>query len=244
MEKVSVIIPVYNTELYVEKCLNSVINQTYKNLEIIVINDCSTDNSLSIIKKFNDKRLKVINLDKNYGVAYARNKGVEESSGTYICYIDSDDYWDLKKIEKQVNFIKKNNYIFIYSDYAYFDDNKIKKVKVPRKITYKEALKNTTIFTSTVMFNMKYLSKKDIYMPEVRRGQDTLTWWKVLKKGVTAYSINEVLAYYRINNNSLSSNKLTALKRTWNIYKIENINLFKRTYYFLCYIFNAVKRRI
>ena len=244
MEKVSVIIPVYNTELYVEKCLNSVINQTYKNLEIIVINDCSTDNSLSIIKKFNDKRLKVINLDKNYGVAYARNKGVEESSGTYICYIDSDDYWDLKKIEKQVNFIKKNNYIFIYSDYAYFDDNKIKKVKVPRKITYKEALKNTTIFTSTVMFNMKYLSKKDIYMPEVRRGQDTLTWWKVLKKGVTAYSINEVLAYYRINNNSLSSNKLTALKRTWNIYKIENVHLFKRIYYFLCYIFNAVKRRI
>ncbi len=244
MEKVSVIIPVHNTEQYLKECLDSVVNQTYKNLEIILINDASTDNSIDIINKYKDKRIKVINMKHNSGVAIARNTGVDKSTGDYICYLDSDDYWELNKIEKQVDFIKKNNYEFIYSDYSYLYNNKIKRVKVPKSITYKKALKNTTIFTSTVMFNMKKLNKKDIYMPNIKRGQDTATWWKVLKKGITAYAINEVLAYYRITDKSLSSNKYTALKRTWNIYKLEDLNIVKRAYYFMCYIINAIKRRI
>ena len=102
MDKVSVIVPVYNTSLYLEECLNSIINQTYKNLEIIIVNDNSKDNSLEVISKFKDKRIKLINLKKNVGVAVARNKGVETSTGDYICYMDSDDYWCLDKIEKQV----------------------------------------------------------------------------------------------------------------------------------------------
>ena len=244
MEKVSVIIPVYNSSLYLKECLDSVIKQTYKDLEIIIVNDASTDNSMDIINKYNDRRIKVINMKHNSGVSASRNMGVKVSTGKYICYLDSDDYWDLNKIEKQINFIKNNNYEFIYSDYAYIYNNKTKRVKVPKSITYKEALKNTTIFTSTVMFNMKKLNKKDIYMPNIKRGQDTATWWKVLRSGITAHAINEVLAYYRVDNKSLSSNKLIALKRTWNIYKLENINFFRRIYYFICYIFNAIKRRI
>ena len=94
------------------------------------------------------------------------------------------------------------------------------------------------------MFNMSKLNKEDIMMPDIRRGQDTATWWKVLKKGITAYGIDESLVVYRIVGKSLSSNKLIALKRTWNIYKREDINIFKRIYYFLCYIFNAIKRRV
>ena len=95
------------------------------------------------------------------------------------------------------------------------------------------------------MFNMNYLSKEDIYMPNIRRGQDTATWWNILKMGITAYAMNEVLSVYRIDNKtSLSSNKFTALKRTWKIYKLQDINFFKRLYYFNCYIFNAIKRRI
>jgi len=244
MKKVSIIIPVYNSEKYIKECLDSIINQTYKNLEIIIVNDVSTDNSINIIKQFKDKRIKIVNLNYNSGVAIARNRGIEEATGDYICFIDSDDYWDLTKIEKQVNFIEKNNYSFIYSDYAYLKDNKQHIVHVPHSITYKQALKNTTIFTSTVMFNMKHLTKEDIYMPNIRKGQDTATWWKVLKKGITAYAINEVLAIYRISGKSLSSNKFKALKRTWNIYKRENLNIFKRTYYFLFYVKNAIKRRI
>ena len=112
MKKVSVIIPVYNSSLYLEECINSIVNQTYKNLEIIIVNDKSTDDSLKIISKFKDKRIKVINLKKNHGVAVARNKGVMASTGDYICYIDSDDYWSLDKIEKQIKFIKNKEFIY------------------------------------------------------------------------------------------------------------------------------------
>ena len=244
MRKVSVIIPVYNSKKHIKECIDSVINQTYKNLEIIIVNDKSNDSSLKIIKNIKDKRIKIINLSKNSGVSIARNKGIELSTGDLICFLDSDDYWNLKKIEKQVKFIEENDYTFIYSDYEFFKYNKKHRVVVPKSITYKEALKNTTIFTSTVMFNMKYLSKDDIYMPNIKRGQDTLTWWRVLKKGITAYGMNEVLSIYRVEGNSLSSNKISALKRTWNIYKLENVSILKRLYYFTFYVINAIKRRI
>ena len=244
MEKVSVIIPVYNSKKHIKDCINSVINQTYKNLEILVVNDKSTDSSLKIINKIKDKRIKIINLKQNSGVAVARNKGIEEATGDYICFIDSDDYWYLKKIEKQVKFMKENDYTFIYSDYEFLHNGKRHRVNVPSYITYKEALKNTTIFTSTVMFNMHHLTKEDIYMPLLKRGQDTACWWQVLKKGITAYAINEVFSIYRVEGKSLSSNKFKALKRTWIIYKRENLKWYKRIYYYLCYIYNAIKRRL
>lgn len=242
MEKVSVIIPVHNSEKYIEECINSVINQTYKNLEIIVVDDNSSDNSLNIIKNIKDSRIKILKLPTNSGVAIARNKGIESATGKYICFIDSDDYWYLNKLEKQVEFIKNKE--FIYAGYEILKGNKKHKVKVPKTITYKEALKNTTIFTSTVMFNMKYLKKQDIYMPDVKRGQDTLCWWKVLKKINNAWGIDETLSIYRVGNLSLSSNKIIALMRTWKIYKIENIKLIQRIYYFINYVINAIKRRI
>ena len=245
MKKVSVIVPVYNTKKYVKDCLDSIINQTYKNLEIIVINDKSTDSSMKIVKKYKDKRIKIINLKKNSGVAIARNTGIDLSTGDYICFLDSDDFWNLKKIEIQVKLMNDNNYEFLYGDYEYLKPNgKRHRVVVPKTITYKEALKNTTIFTSTVMFNMKKLSKEDIYMPNLRRGQDTACWWQVLKKGITAHGINEVLSVYRVGNKSISSNKFTAIIRTWKIYKRENIFIIKRLFYFSCYIYNAIRRRI
>ena len=242
MKKVSVIIPIHNSSLYLEECINSVVNQTYKNLEIILINDNSTDNSIDIINSFCDKRIKVINLDNNYGVSIARNKGVELSTGDFICFLDSDDYWNLKKIEKQVKFIK--NKAFIYSDYEYLKNSKKKRVIVPKSITYQEALKNTTIFTSTVMFNMQKLTKEDIYMTNIKLGQDSSTWWKVLKKVHIAYGMNEVLSVYRVGNKSLSSNKIKSVIGTWNILKKENMNIFKTLWYFACNILNAIKRRI
>ena len=246
MPKVSVIMPVFNNEKYIEKSINSVLNQTYIDFELIIVDDKSTDRSIEIVEQFDDNRLKIIKLSQNIGVALARNKGIEVSTGEYICFIDSDDYWKPIKLEKQVDLMEKNNYSFIYSDYAYLNrDGSTHRVKVPKSITYKEALKNTTIFTSTVMFNMKYLKKADIYMPNIKKGQDTATWWKVLKKGIRAYAINEVLAYYRVGTkSSLSSNKFKALKRTWELYKREDISYFKKIYCFTCYVVNAIKRRM
>ena len=245
MKKVSVIIPTYNSGKYIEECINSVINQTYTNLEIIVVDDCSNDNTLSILKKYKDKRIKLIKLEENKGVSYARNRGIDFSSGEFICFLDSDDYWYLDKIEKQVKFMKDKKCAFSYGSYAYLRGEKtIHIAKVPSSITYKKALGNTTIFTSTVMFDMKKLKKEDIYQSDVKLGGDSLSWWKVLKLGITAYGINDVLSVYRVGNKSLSSNKIRALKRTWKLYKYLNIPFIKKVYYFTCYVINAIKRRV
>lgn len=244
MKKVSIIIPVYNSSKYLKQCIDSVINQTYKNLEIIIIDDNSSDNSTEIINKIKDNRIKLVSNKKNKGVANTRNIGIKKATGSYICFLDSDDYWHNDKIKKQVDFIEKNNYTFIYSSYIYLRGNDKHIAKVPKKLTYKKALKNTAIFTSTVMFNMEHLNKKDIMMPIIRMGQDTATWWQILKKGIVAYAIDEPLVIYRVGNKSLSSNKIKALKRTWKLYLREDINLFMKIYCFICYLFNAIKRRI
>lgn len=242
--KVSVIIPLYNEEKYISECINSVIGQTHKNLEIIIVDDKSTDNSLKLLEQIKDKRIKIIKLDKNSGVACARNKGVEVSTGDYICFLDSDDFWVKDKIEKQLKFIK--NKAFIYSDYMYTKANgeNIKKAIVPKSLTYKQALKNTCIFTSTVMFDMNKINKKDLYMPNLQIGEDTFVWWNVLKKGITAYAINEPLAHYRIKGNSLSSNKFKAIICAWKLYFLQELKFYQRIYYFMNYLINAIKRRI
>lgn len=242
MDKVSVVIPVHNSEKHLKECIDSVINQTYKNLEIIIVDDNSTDSSLEIIKSYKDKRIKIIESKEKLGAALARNKGVENATGNYICFLDSDDYWYKEKIEKQLDFIKDK--AFIYSKYLYLRKNKTHIAKVPKSLTYNELLKNTAIFTSTVMFNMKYLKKEDIYMPNIKRGQDAATWLKILKKIDKAYGMQEVLSIYRVGEKSLSSNKFKAIKRTWNLYKREDIKFPKRVYCFMCYAFNAIKRRI
>lgn len=242
MEKVSVIIPMYNSSKFILECVNSVINQTYKNLEIILIDDKSKDDTLKVVKKIKDKRIKLIESNFNSGAATCRNKGIEAATGDYICFLDSDDFWVKDKIEKQVKFIKDKS--FIYSKYIYYKDNKTHIANVPMSYTYNQLLKNSGIFTSTVMLNMKKLTKDDIYMPNIKRGQDYGCWYKVIKKVGKAYGIDEPLAYYRVGNDSLSSNKLKAIKRTWNLYKMEKLPFYKRVICFICYAFNAVKRRL
>ena len=135
------------------------------------------------------------------------------------------------------------------------DDDRIKLLELEKNsgaaiarnkgIDYRQALKNTTIFTSTVIFDVEKLGKGLIKMPNVRRGQDTATWWKVLKTNIIAYGLNETLSLYRRSNNTLSANKMKALKRTWNLYRnVEHLNVFYSLYNFSWYVFNAVKRRI
>ena len=242
MEKVSVIIPMYNSSKFILECVNSVINQTYKNLEIILIDDKSKDDTLKVVKKIKDKRIKLIESSFNSGAATCRNKGIEASTGDYICFLDADDFWVKDKVEKQVKFIKDKS--FIYSKYIYYKEKKTHIANVPMSYTYNQLLKNSGIFTSTVMLNMKNLAKEDIYMPNIKRGQDYGCWYKVIKKVGKAYGIDEPLAYYRVGNDSLSSNKLKAIKRTWNLYKMEKLPFYKRLICFTCYAFNAVKRRL
>ena len=239
---VSIVIPVYNEEKYITKCLNSVLSQTYKNIEIIVVDDKSIDNTVALIEKIDDKRIKLIKLDKNGGVANARNKGILLAKGDYLCFLDGDDFWVPSKLEKQLIFIKGKT--FIYSDFTYYNNGKEKRVKVPVRLSYKDALKNTCIFTSTVMFDMNRVDKKDLHMPNLKIGEDTYVWWNVLKKGIIAYGMNDSLAYYRVGNKSLSSNKFKAIKCAWNLYGMQKLNILKRLYCYFSYLKNAIKKRI
>ena len=249
-ELVSIVVPVYNSEKFIKETVETVKAQDYQNWELLLVNDCSTDNSKEEIKKYEkeDNRIRLIDLKENSGAAIARNTGMKEAQGKYIAFLDADDLWENTKLKKQIEFMQKDDYEFTYTGYEFADENgnKLGKVvKVPEKINYKQALKNTTIFTSTVMFNVDKLGKELISMPNVRRGQDTATWWKVLKTGIIAYGLQESLSMYRRSNNTLSSNKIKALKRTWNLYRnVENLSFFSSLYNFVWYCFNAVKRRI
>lgn len=247
---VSIVVPVYNVEEFIEQTIKTVQDQTYNNWELLFVNDCTKDNSCKIIKKYQkyDKRIKLFNQKENGGAALARNKGIEKAKGRYICFLDSDDLWKKDKLKKQISFMKKKKCAFSFTGYEFTNNEGMpngKKVHVPKTINYKQALKNTTIFTSTVAFDMKQLTKDIIYMPNIRRGQDTATWWKVLKEVDKAYGLDANLSYYRRTNNSLSANKFKALKRTWYLYRdVEHLGRIKSFYNFSWYCFNAVKRRV
>ena len=246
-ELVSIIVPVYNAEKFIKDTINTVLQQTHQNFELILVDDCSNDASIQLIQQEKDKRIQLIKNKKNSGAAISRNNGIKIAKGKYLCFLDADDLWDKQKIEKQVSYMKKNNCAFSYTAYEFANEKGLptgKKVFIPSKITYNEALKNTTIWTSTVMFNMEKLSKEDIYMPNVK-SEDTATWWKILKKIDKAYGLNEILSYYRRSEGTLSSNKIEAIKRIWNLYRnVEKLPIIKSVYCFMFYLFRAIKRRI
>lgn len=247
---ISIVVPVYNAEKFLIDTLKTIEKQTYTNWELIFVDDCSTDNSVEIIKGAIKEKLKIklFQLETNSGAAVARNTGINEAKGRYIAFIDADDIWNEEKLEKQYKFMKEKECSFSFTSYEFANEKGIgngKVVRVPEKINYKQALKNTTIWTSTVMFDVKKLGKQLIQMPNVKRGQDTATWWKVLKQIDYAYGIDSILSYYRRTNSSLSSNKIKALKRTWNLYRnVENLNIFYSFYNFCWYVIKAIKRRM
>lgn len=248
-ELVSIVVPVYNAEKFLEDTINTVLNQTYENWELIFVDDCSADNSVNIIRKSmkRDKRIKLICNKVNSKAAISRNKGIEAAKGKYICFLDADDIWSRKKIENQLKFMKSKDCAFSFTNYEFANEKgepNGKKVTVPPKMNYRHALGNTTIWTCTVMLDVSKLKKDDIYMPNVP-SEDTACWWKILKKIDYAYGLNENLSFYRRTSGTLSSNKFVAIKRIWYLYrKVEKINIFMSLYFFVLYAFNAVKRRI
>lgn len=246
-KNVSIIIPVYNAEKYIAETIENIKKQTYKNYEIILINDASTDKSVEIIKKYLSETVKLIQLKENCGPAIARNRGIQEAKGRYICFQDADDLWHEQKLEKQLRFMEEKNCAFSYTAFDFTNEAGIRKgknVNVPPILEYKEALKNIKIITFTVMFDTTKISKQQIYMPNVK-SEDIATWWAILKKGYIAYGLNEVLAYYRRGHKTLSSNKLIWQRNRWNLYrKTEKLPFFHSCYYFCHYMINGIIKRI
>ncbi|WP_312258242.1 glycosyltransferase family 2 protein [Romboutsia ilealis] len=245
---VSIITPVYNAERFLSDTIKSVQNQTYKNWEILLIDDCSKDNSAQIIKEFQkyDNRIKYIKLKKNSGASVSRNEGIRNAKGRFIAFVDSDDIWKPEKLEIQIKYMLKENLGFTFTSYRYMKENgelTNKIAKAPSKINYNGLLKNTIIGCSTVVIDKDIVDYFE--MPLVRRGQDTATWLQILRKEKYAYGIEQDLVNYRLVGESLSSNKIIALKRTWNTYRnVEKLGLLKSSYVFCFYVFNAIKKRI
>lgn len=246
-EMVSIIVPVYKAASYIDKTIEMVRQQTYKNWELILIDDASPDNSSEIVRRvmqeisikaskkklplglleeaaFSDSQsISLICKDKNEGAAKARNTGIELAKGGYIAFLDADDVWLPDKLEKELAFMKDKQAAFAFTSYEFGDEDANglgKIVKVPESLTYRKALSRTVIFTSTVMFDMSRISKELIRMPDVE-SEDTAAWWKILRAGYTAYGLNEPLVIYRRPKKSLSSNKFKAMKRIWNLYRNE-----------------------
>lgn len=217
---VSVITPVYNVEKYIDRTLNSVFLQTYKNIEIILVDDQSNDNSACIIKKHQEMHSEIVYYlqPENKGAGHARNKALELAKGQYVAFLDADDIWKPEKIEKQINLLKDKSGSFCFTAIEMIDgdDNVIKgKRNVRDEIDYKFLLSNTMIPTSGVLIDRKI--KGDFRMHIRRGGQDYATWLKLLRDGSKAYGINEVLVEYRIDGKSLSSNKLKSVGQIWEI---------------------------
>ena len=246
---VSIVVPVYNAARFMDDTIQTVLSQTYQNWELLLVDDCSSDYSVQIIKKYmkKDNRIKLFKLSENSGAAIARNTGIDKAKGHYLAFLDADDLWVKNKLELQVAFMQEKNAAFSFTGYEFADENgkpNGKKVHVPQTITYKQALKNTTIWTSTVMLDMQVINKPTIYMPNIG-SEDTATWWKILKTISRAYGLNLIMSYYRRTSNSLSANKLSSMKRTWNIYtSSENLNIVNAGFCFIFYCANAAKRRI
>ena len=246
-EKVSIIVPVYNAEKYIEQTIRSVLAQDYDNWELLLVENGSTDGSAEKIRQFEDERIRLIVMEGNVGAANARNEGMKQASGRYVGYLDADDLWRDNKLSRQLAFMQETGAAFSFTGYEFGDENAVgtgKVVHVPATLTYKQALSNTTIFTTTVMFDTHKLGKDKLYMPNVK-SEDSALWFRILREGETAYGLNENLVIYRRPVKSLSSNKIEAMRRIWNLYrKQEKLNLFYSMYLFVGWAFRAVKRRV
>lgn len=250
-EMISIVVPVYNAEKYIEETMETIVTQTYTDWELLLVLNGCVDGSEAVIRSFMqlhpDKNIRVILETVNKGAAMARNRGVNEASGRYIAYVDADDLWKPEKLEHLLQFMKQKDAAFVYSGYEFADENGKgtgKVVYVPEQLNYREALKNTTIFTSTVMFDTGKLTKEQIQMPCIK-SEDTALWWRILRQGYIAYGLDENLVLYRRPKKSLSSNKLEAVRRIWNLYrKAEKLSIPYSVYNFCFWAVRAVRRRV
>ena len=250
-ELISIIVPVYNAAKYIRETIACVEAQTYRAWELLLVEDGSGDGTPEVIERCirdrGDSRIRLIRQPSNMGAARARNRGLEEARGRYIAYLDADDLWVPEQLEKELRFLREKEAAFVFTGYEFADEQGRgtgKVVRVPETLNYSQALSNTTIFTTTVMFDTERIPKEQLQMPEIK-SEDTALWFRVLRNGCTAYGLDENLVRYRRCGSTLSSNKLEAVRRIWNLYRrSENLSLPRSAWHFCFWAVRAVKRRL
>lgn len=269
---VSIVVPIYRARAYIAETIKMVLAQSYKKWELLLVDDCSDDGSADEVRRAlsayvcvpadnalenvrsvevyqcgGEQRIWLICKDKNEGAAKARNTGLSFAGGQYLSFLDADDVWLPDKLERQLVFMEKRKAGFAFSAYEFGDESAKstgKVVHVPDTLTYSEALSRTVIFTTTVVLDRDVVPDELIRMPQVE-SEDTATWWQILRAGYVACGLDEVLAIYRRPPKSLSSNKLKAVRRIWNLYRRqERLSVLSSAYYFVFWAYRATMRRI
>lgn len=231
---ISIIMAAYNAEQTIGQAVASVLNQTYTNFELLIIDDCSKDNTLYLAENFQNKdnRVKVIKNEKNSGVSYTRKHGLDEARGEWIAILDSDDEWASDKLEKQIRLQKETGGDLLYTGSAFMDSdgNRIDwYLHAPYRIGYNQLLKQNLISNSSSLVRKELYS--EYYVSGDNMHEDFAVWLGILKSGRVAYGVDEPLLIYRLSKTSKSGNKLKAAKMNWNTYRYMGLNVFAAFYY-------------
>ena len=218
---VSVVMPTYNTEKYIREAVSSIENQTLRDWELLVVDDCSTDHTYEILQKLaqEDARIKIIRNQTNCGAAMSRNIAFSQCSGKYVALLDSDDLWEPEKLEKQVICAEKTGADIIYCSYSIIDECGRKKSPdfiVPEHTDFNSMLKKSTISCSTALLKSKLVAQ--FQFPTHMYHEDLAYWLELLKNGANAAGVIEVLASYRITPGSRAFNKVQSAVNRWKIY--------------------------
>lgn len=212
---ISIITPNYNCGRFIAQTIESVLAQTYTNWEMLIVDDCSTDDSVQIAQNYaaKDSRIKVIQNEKNSGAAISRNKAIELAQGEFVAFLDSDDLWMPDKLEKQIAFMRENNCDFSFTEYEHIDEENhslLKVAKTIKRLTYKKMMFHCFPGCLTVMYNQNVVGK--VYAKDIKKNNDNALFYPVLKKCKNARGIPECLGLYRIRKGSISRNKFKMIK--------------------------------
>ena len=244
MELVSIITPCYNSEKFITETYQSIKDQIYINWEWIIVDDASTDESVEIIKSFNDDRVKLLEQKINNGASEARNKGLNLAKGRYITFIDSDDLWMPNFLEKTISYLTNTKEELVYASYKRVDEDLQPLLTDFIAIDYidkNRILYNCPIPMLTSVYDTERIGK--ITFPEAELREDHAMWIDLLQKVKYARAINETLAIYRIRNNSVSRNKLKIALKQYEVYrKYLKMNFFKSSYYTFFWALNGMKK--
>ena len=219
---VSIVMPAYNCEEKIHHAIESVKSQTYCNWELIIVDDCSKDETLRVIENYanSDKRILSLKNIRNKGAAESRNIATDKALGHYIAFLDSDDFWSKDKLLNQITFMESNSYDFTYTYYEVKKEYQRKRIiyKAPKILNKIKMSFMCPIGCLTVMYNVKKIGK--IYAPKLQRRNDYILWIEILRKSKLAFCLNQNLATYKVNNAGLSSSKLLNIYYYFKVIKL------------------------
>ena len=219
---VSIITPAFNSQKFISETIQSVIDQTYQNWEMIIVDDGSTDDTVAIARSFaeNDQRIQLYTSDKNKGTGIARSRALERCNGTFISFLDADDLWQPKKLQKQIDFLLEKQLPFTFSFYDCINergDLLHRRVEAPKTLTYSQLFLCNYVGNLTGIYSVSYFGK--IAINKSRKRQDWILWLTILKQIKKAEPVTESLAFYRVRDNSISASKVKLLKYNFGVYR-------------------------